>query len=74
MAEVEEDDPEEENVKDPNTNITSGMSFRPIVVPPRIHKDSSREVSELEPINEQSEHVDSISLEEEEKEKEKVAV
>lgn len=65
LTEVEEDVPEEKIPEEPTANISSGSSLRPSSIPARIHKDSLREVSELEPIDEQSERLESTSLEEE---------
>lgn len=67
LTEVEEDVAGEEEVKiDIDTkNPTSSVPTpaRPIVNPsPRIHKDSGREVAELEPIEEQSERLESSSV------------
>lgn len=62
LAEVE--DLEEEVAEESNTaSISSGSTLRPTSIPARTHKDSLREVSELEPIDEQSERLDSTSLE-----------
>lgn len=78
MAEEEEEEEEEgpkrEAVEEVITNSSNGSSLRPAAIPPRSHKDSLREVSELEPINEQSEHLDSTSLEENENGNEKKLV
>lgn len=44
------------------TNPPVAVSRPPVVInPPRIHKDSGREIMELEPIDEQSERLESSS-------------
>ena len=62
MAEVEEAGPEEEAAQKEDTIPSSASSFRPINPAARTHKDSGREVTELEPIDEQSERLESASL------------
>lgn len=75
MAEEEEDGPTEEITSDIAAIISNGSSMRPpLVVAARTHKDSLREVSELEPIDEQGERhestsVESVSIEEKQEDK-----
>lgn len=61
LAEVEEVNQEEEVAQ--TDESVSSSSFRPISAPTRTHKDSVREVTELEPIDEQSERPDTASPE-----------
>lgn len=64
MAEVEEDCPEEDVVEEAVAVVTSISSQRPpVVVPPRNHLDSVREITELEPIDEHGERLESTSIE-----------
>ncbi|XP_057367856.1 bestrophin-1-like [Daphnia carinata] len=64
LAEEEEDGPAEEITSDIAAIISNSSSMRPpLVVAARTHKDSLREVSELEPIDEQGERHESTSVE-----------
>lgn len=44
-------------------NVSSNLPLRPVAVSARTHKDSGREVPELEPIDEHGERLESASLE-----------
>ena len=63
LAEVEEDCPEED-VEETVVVVPSSLSQRPpVVLPPRTHLDSVREITELEPIDEHGERLESTSIE-----------
>ena len=62
MAEVEEDCPEEDAEETVSVLVSSSIR-PPIVVPPRTHLDSVREITELEPIDEHGERLESTSIE-----------
>ncbi len=61
LAEVEEVKAEEEEEDSTAVNPPAAVSRPPVSNPPRIHKDSGREIMELEPIDEQSERLESSS-------------
>ena len=64
MAEVEEDCPEEEVVEETVSVPVSSSIRPPVVIPPRTHLDSVREITELEPIDEHGdERLESTSIE-----------
>jgi hypothetical protein len=64
LAEVEEDCPEEDVVEETVAVVPTISSQRPpVVVPPRTHLDSVREITELEPIDEHGERLESTSIE-----------
>ena len=50
-------------VEETPATVSNNPLMRSISIAPRIHRDSGREVSELEPIDEQGERLDSTSLE-----------
>ena len=62
MAEVEEDCPEEDAEETVSVLVSSSIR-PPIVVPPRTHLDSVREITEFEPIDEHGERLESTSIE-----------
>lgn len=56
MEEAKAEEEEDTTVANP-----PAVSRPPVSNPPRIHKDSGREIMELEPIDEQSERLESSS-------------
>ncbi len=64
LTELESEDCPEEDVNEETVAVVPTISSQrpPVVVPPRTHLDSVREITELEPIDEHGERLESTSI------------